>query len=105
MTRDFFETVRERAERSPRFRALMLEEAMALLCEGDMGTAKLMLRDYVKATLGFEELGRRTGKSPKSLMRMLSTSGNPQASNLVAILRVLQDFEGIRFRIEAVKAA
>lgn len=84
---------------------MMLKEALDLLCEGDLGTAKLLLRDYVNATLGFEELGRRLGKSPKSLMRMLSVAGNPRADNLFAILKALQDHEGITFKIEAVRAA
>jgi len=103
--RDFFETVRERAERSPDYRIVLLCEALETLLEGDHVTAQLLLRDYVNATLGFESLGRRIGKSPKSLMRMLSAEGNPRADNLLAILKALQDHEGITFRIEAVRAA
>jgi len=103
--RDFFETVRERAERSPDYRVALLCEALETLLEGDHVTAQLLLRDYVNATVGFEALGRRIGKSPKSLMRMLSTEGNPRADNLLAILKALQDHEGITFRVEAVRAA
>jgi hypothetical protein len=33
-------------------------------------------------TIGFEGLGSLTDKSPKSLMRMLGPTGNPQARNL-----------------------
>jgi len=40
---------------------------------------KTVLRDYINATVGFSELGRITQHSPKSLMRRLGPSGNPQA--------------------------
>ncbi len=50
------------------------------------GTGRAVLRDYVHATVGFEELARATARSPKSLMRMLGPGGNPKVSNLVAIL-------------------
>lgn len=83
----------------------MLEEAVGLLLENDCGTGKLILRDFVNATIGFTELGRLTGKSPKSLMRMLSVDGNPNSGNLFAILRILQDHEGIEFKVETVDAA
>ncbi len=66
-----------------------------------MTFAQLLLRDYVNATLGFEELGRRLDKSPKSLMRMLSVKGNPRADNLCAILKALQEHEGITLRVKA----
>jgi hypothetical protein len=37
---------------------------------GDVGTGKPILRDYIKATVGFEKLGAATGTQPKSLIRM-----------------------------------
>ena len=36
-------------------------------------------------------LGRALAKSPKSLMRMLSAEGNPQARNLCEMLAYLQN--------------
>ena len=51
-----------------------------------METGKSLLCDYVNATIGFGELGGLTDKSPKSLMRMLSPNGNPQARNLFEII-------------------
>ena len=57
---------------------------------GDLDTGKAVLRDYINATIGFEELGRATGTPPKSLMRMFGPRGNPQASNLFAVLSHLQ---------------
>ena len=49
---------------------------------GDVDSGKTMLHDYIKATSGFAKLGAETGASPKSLMRMFSVRGNPQARTL-----------------------
>jgi hypothetical protein len=99
LTRDFRETVRARAQRDRRFRAALLSEAADCFLAGDVETGKSVLRDYVHATVGFEELGRATKKSPKSLLRMLGPSGNPHASNLFAILGYLQKKERIRLAV------
>ncbi len=52
------------------------------------------MRDYINATVGFEELGRMTDKSPKSLMCMLSVGGNPRTDNLFAFIGCLQAKKG-----------
>jgi DNA-binding phage protein len=67
-------------------------------------TGNAVLRDYVHATVGFEALARAIKKSPKSLMRMLSPDGNPQASNLFSILKYLQAREGIRLTVTGVRS-
>ena len=54
-------------------------------------------------TIGFQELGGLTAKSPKSLMRMLSPNGNPQARNLFEIISCLQEREGLRLKVQAVR--
>ena len=101
LTRDFKETILSRAKRDPEFRRGLLTEALDCFLEGEIEEGKLILRDYVNATLGFEELGRMTDKTPKSLMRMLSEAGNPRADNLFAIIHTLQTKEGIRLKVEA----
>lgn len=73
--------------------------------EGDSVTAQLMLRDFVKGTIGFEELGRRLGKSPKSLMRMLSAKGNPRADNLAAIIATLAACAGLELKVQTAPRA
>lgn len=90
LTREFKETVRARAQRDERFRVSLLREAAECFLAGDLDTGRAVLRDYVHATVGFEQLARATSKSPKSLMRMLGPGGNPQVSNLCAILAYLQ---------------
>ena len=102
-TRDFKETVQARALRDPEFREGLLTESVEAMLSGDTATGKSLLRDYVKATIGFEELGVLTHMSPKSLMRMLSPRGNPTANNLFGIIHTLQREEGVQFQVQAVR--
>ncbi len=103
LTRDFKATVRARIERDPGFRQTLLAEGVECLLAGDVEVGKSVLRDYVNATIGFRELGGLTDKSPKSLMRMLGPQGNPQARNLFEIIGCLQEFEGLRLKVQAVR--
>ena len=43
-----------------------------------------------------------TNHPPKSLMRMLGPSGNPQAKNLFKILSALQEKARVQFRLKGV---
>jgi len=99
LTREFKQTVQLRAQRDPEFARALLGEAVQSMVAGDLETGKALARDYINATLGFEALGKRVGASPKSLMRMFSSSGNPQARNLFAVLDVLQADAGISLRV------
>jgi DNA-binding phage protein len=102
LTRDFKETIQARAARDAAFRIHLLKEAVDCLLAGDVDTGKSVLRDYINATVGFDELGAATRKSPKSLMRMLSPSGNPQARNLFKIVAYLQKKESLRLTTRTV---
>ncbi|MEE4208912.1 MAG: transcriptional regulator [Parvularcula sp.] len=97
LTRDFKDTVKARAQRDPAFRRGLFEEAIEAFLSNDTETGKLLLRDYVNATVGFEKLGEELDKSPKSLMRMLSAQGNPRADNLFAVVGHLRRKEGADF--------
>lgn len=101
LTKEFRETVQARARRDAAFRRGLLTEALDCLLAGEIDDGKLLLRDYINATVGFDELARLTDKTPKSLMRMLSDSGNPRADNLFAIISNLQENEGVRLRVRA----
>ena len=102
ITRNFKETVQARALRDTAFREGLLKESIENMLAGDTETGKALLRDYINATIGFEELSTLVHKSPKSLMRMCSHNGNPTANNLFTIIHILQQKEGIRFQIQAV---
>ena len=84
------QTASARAKHDPGFARALLDEAFALFLNGEPDTAKLILRDLVNATVGFEELATEVNKPIKSLHRMLSVSGNPTMGNLSAILAKLQ---------------
>ena len=93
LTRNFKQTVIERIERDPEFAKALLDEAATLFLSGEPETARLILRDLVNATVGFEHLAVLTDKPSKSLHRMLSPKGNPSMDNLAAI------FDAIRARL------
>ena len=95
LTKEFKTTILERAKVDAVFRHGLLREAINEMLRGEVAVGRLLLRDYVNATLGFEALAQKTSKSPKSLMRMLSTQGNPTAQNLFEILHILQQEEGV----------
>ena len=103
LTRDFKKTIRERVERQPAFREALLTEGIESLLTGDVDTGRAVLRDYINATVGFQELGVLTDKSPKSLMRMFGPGGNPQARNLFEIIGQLQKCEGLQLKVQAIR--
>lgn len=53
---------------------------------GDLETGKSVIRDYINATIGFDQLAAATGTPSKSLMRMFSPRGNPNARNLIGVI-------------------
>lgn len=72
LTRDFKETIQARVERDPGFRQALLREGIENFLSGDVDTGKIILRDFINATVGFAKLSDVTHRSPKSLMRMLA---------------------------------
>ncbi len=103
LTRDFKLTIQERAQRDGAFRKALLREGIECLLAGDVETGKVVLRDYINATVGFEKLSTKTRIPSKSLIRMFGPAGNPQARNLFEILAYLQKAEGIRLSVKADK--
>lgn len=103
LTRQFKDTVVARVERDPAFTRALLDEALTLFLNGDADTAKVVLRDLINATMGFETLAIKVKKPSKSLHRMLSKSGNPTMDNLSAILGAMK--KALRVDIRAVVKA
>ena len=101
LTKGFKQTVLERAQRDSRFRIGLLTEALECLLNNEIDVAKSLLRDYVNATIGFQELGLRVDKEPSSLMRMLGPNGNPNITNLSQVIAAVRDHEGIRLKVRA----
>ena len=95
------ETILKRAKEDPDFRAALLAEAIELLAENDVQTAKSIIRNYVLASIGFEALAKQIDKKPESIKRMLSEKGNPTLKNMAALLSSLKQHEGISIHVEA----
>lgn len=99
LTRDFKETVRARAQRDPKFRLALIEEAIENLIDGDLDGGRSILSNYIKATIGYPALAELTGKDSKSLIRMLQPGGNPTSKNLLAILQHVKEQEGVEIEV------
>jgi DNA-binding phage protein len=101
LTRDFKETVKARAAHDAAFRAALLSEAVELLLTDDVAIGRNVLRDYINATIGFEDLAAKIGKPVKSVMRMFGPNGNPTAQNLFAVISQLQKATGVSLAVRA----
>jgi DNA-binding phage protein len=98
-TKSFSELVQRHVKDDARFAEALLREGIDAMLSGDVETGKTMLRDYIKATIGFERLGAATGAPAKSLIRMFGPRGNPQAKNLLGVIAFLQKQAGVELRV------
>lgn len=105
LTRNFKQTVIERVKRDPEFAKQLLDEAATLFLSDEPEMARLILRDLVNATLGFEQLAKLTDKPSKSLHRMLSPKGNPSMDNLAAIFGAVRARLKVGLEVHAVEMA
>jgi DNA-binding phage protein len=90
LTRNSRHTVIDRIRQDPAFAHTLLNEAQTVFVQGEPALARLILRDLVHGTIGFEGLAAATQTPSKSLHRMLSARGNPQMDNLSLIFDVLR---------------
>jgi DNA-binding phage protein len=98
-TKSFKELVQQRVARDGEFATALLREGIDTMLTGDIDTGKAILRDYIKATVGFEKLGEATDTPAKSLIRMFGPRGNPQARNLFGVIGYLQKQAGIELHV------
>jgi DNA-binding phage protein len=95
----FKDLVQQQVKADKKFADALLREGIDAMLSGDVDTGKTILRDYIKATVGFEKLSEATGAPSKSLIRMFGPRGNPQAKNLFNVLGYLQDRAGLRLHV------
>lgn len=105
LTREFKQTVMARVRSDRAFRHALLREGVECFLSGDVDAGKSVLRDYIKATIGFGPLSKSVGIPEKSLLRMFGPSGNPQAKKLFQVVACLQRREGIKLGVKPRKAA
>jgi len=61
LTKDFRDTIFERARRDPAFRCALLQEAVERLLAGDVETGKGLVRKYINATVAIHmRINKRT---------------------------------------------
>src|SRR6478736_1528762 len=104
LTRPYSETVVARIRREPALAKGLLDEAADAFLNGEPDVARLVLRDIVNGTVGFERLSRLVGTPSKSLHRMLSASGNPSMDNLAAIFDALRHQLKVSLKTKSVAA-
>jgi hypothetical protein len=98
-TKTFKELVQKHVSADPTFAEALLLEGIETMLGGDVDAGKAILRDYIKATVGFEKLGHATKTQPKSLIRMFGPRGNPQAKNLFSVIGYLQKRAGLQLHV------
>ncbi len=98
-TKSFRGLVEHHVKTDKKFAEALLREGIDAMLGGDLETGKTIIRDYIKATVGFEKLGAATDTPPKSLIRMFGARGNPQAKNLFSVIDYLQKQAGVRLYV------
>ncbi|MBX9823502.1 MAG: transcriptional regulator [Xanthobacteraceae bacterium] len=98
-SKGFKELVQGHVRQDKKFAEALLREGVDAMLSGDVDTGKTILRDYIKATVGFEKLGEATDTPAKSLIRMFGPRGNPQAKNLFSVIGYLQKRAGVRLHV------
>jgi hypothetical protein len=99
LTRDFKELARSGSPAIQLSAMRSSREGADAMLAGDVGAGKAILRDYIKATVGFEKQGEATGAPAKSLIRMLGQRGNPQARNRFGVIGYLQKQAGVELHV------
>lgn len=99
LTRTIRETVKARIQSDDGFRYALFSHAVEVMLADDMATAKSVLRDYIDATIGFEELAAESGLTVRHLERMFQPSGNPRAAEMFRVIGILQRHQGIQLEV------
>jgi len=99
LTRSFKDVLQRHVAEDPAYAEALLREGIDTMLAADVDAGKAILRDYIKATVGFEKLGEATGAPPKSLIRRFGPRGNPQARNLFSVLGYLQKRAGVELHV------
>jgi len=102
LTVDSSETVQTRIKNDPAFAEALLREATDMFLNGEAEAARLLLRDVVNATVGFEQIAVATNRPSKSIHRMLSARGNPTMESLTAVFSAIRKVLNVTFETHTV---
>ena len=98
-TRMFRETVKARIQSDDGFRYALFSHAVEVMLADDMATAKSVLKDYIDATIGFEDLATESDLTVRHLKRMFQPSSNPRAGEMFRVIGILQRHQGIQLEV------
>lgn len=90
LTRAFKEAELARVQADQNFRDALLNHGIETMLSGNVDTGKAILRDYIKASVGF-----KTGFISKSLIRIFGSAGIPRTRNLFSVISRLQQHAGL----------
>lgn len=103
LTVDSSVTVQARIKADPEFAEALLREATDMFLNGEAEAARLLLREVVNATVGFEQLAATTNRPSKSIHRMLSARGNPTMESLTAVFSAIRKVLNVTFETHTVR--
>jgi len=100
-SRAFLREAKLLAEQDANMRVALFGEALQALLVNDFDLLKKLLRMLIHCSAGFEPLAIQLGYSSKSLLRMLSSNGNPTTKNLLQILNAIRRHQDISIEFNA----
>lgn len=99
------QTIVDALRNDKKLRIIHLQEAMNLLFTKDSRVALLMFRDIINASIGFQSLAIKVGKSDKTLMGMLTGKSNPTIESISRIISAIIAHENITTETRVKKMA
>lgn len=105
ITVDSSKTLQTRIKADPAFAEALLREATDLFLNGEAEASRLLLRDVVNATVGFEQIAVATNRPSKSVHRMLSARGNPTMKSLSVVFSAIRKVLNVSFETHTVHQA
>lgn len=102
LTVDSSKTLQARIKADPAFVEALLREAADMFLNGEAEASRLLLRDVVNATVGFEQIAMATNRPSKSVHRMLSARGNPTMESLSAVFSAIRKVLNVSFATRTV---
>jgi len=102
LTVDSSKTIQVRIKADPAFAEALLREATDMFLNGEAEASRLLLRDVVNATVGFEQIAKATNRPSKSVHRMLSARGNPTMESLSAVFSAIREVLNVSFETRTV---
>ncbi len=82
LTKSFKDLVQRRVSQEPDFAMALLRKGIDTMLTGDVDTGKAILRDYIKAAVGFEKLEEATALPPKAGRRGIACDPSPSMKGL-----------------------